>query len=221
MSELLKCLKGTRNHGVVLVQGKLNIVASVKAFLAIQDITYTAVAEGTAGEVITIEYVDGATAGAEVVTVTGNAISIEIEDGVSTATQVKAAYDAEAEAVALATAAITGTAGDAQVEAAEAPLDGGVNGVASTDMNGLASATKTGTGLYKITLTKAYTKLLAANAAILASSVVAQVPQFKSEDVNGTKEIEIVYHNGTSATNPTVTHELHLSFLVSDSYLEA
>lgn len=86
----------------------------VKAFRAIQEITYTAVKAGSQGNSITIAYTTGATAGSEVVTVNGNAISIQISDGVSTATQVKAAFDLSAAAVALATAAITGTAGNAQ-----------------------------------------------------------------------------------------------------------
>jgi len=102
------------------------------ALLVVQDITYTATDLGAAGTEVTIAYVAGGTAGAEVVTVTDSAISIEIEDGVSTATQVKAAYDASAAAVALATAAITGTAGDAQAAAgatalAIAALNSGAN----------------------------------------------------------------------------------------------
>lgn len=88
--------------------------AGVKAFRVIQELTYTAVKAGTQGNSITITYTGGATAGAEVVTVLGNAISIQIEDGVSTATQVKTAYDLVAAAIALATVAITGTASNAQ-----------------------------------------------------------------------------------------------------------
>lgn len=99
--------------------------AAVAAELEVQDITYTAAEVGSAGNDITITYTGGATAGAEVVSVTGTDISIQIEDGVSTATQVKAAFDAKAEAVALASATITGTAGDAQVTATETPLAGG------------------------------------------------------------------------------------------------
>lgn len=92
------------------------------ALKAIQDITYTAVSLGTAGTVVTVAYTAGGTAGAEVVTVVGSAISIKIESGVSTATQVKAAFDASAAAIALASAAITGTAGTAQVAAVAAAL---------------------------------------------------------------------------------------------------
>lgn len=92
------------------------------ATLVVQDITYTSVAKGTSGEAVTIAYTGGATAGSEVVTVTGNAISIQIETAVSTATQVKAKFDLSAAAVALASAAITGTAGTAQVVAGATAL---------------------------------------------------------------------------------------------------
>lgn len=98
---------------------------SVKASLVVQDITYTAVNGGTQGNSITIQYADTATAGAETVVVSGNAILIGIEDGVSTATQVKAAFDGEPDAVALATAVISGTASDPQLTAASTPLAGG------------------------------------------------------------------------------------------------
>lgn len=101
--------------------------SGVSSSLEVQDITYTAVTRGADGDNITITYTGGALAGAEVVSVVGTDISIQIESGVSTATQVKTAYDLSAPAVALATAAITGTAGDAQVTAAEAPFTGGVD----------------------------------------------------------------------------------------------
>lgn len=96
--------------------------ASVKALLVVQDITYTAVKGGSQGNSITIEYADTATAGSETVTVNGDAILIGIESGVSTATQVKAAYDLSAAALLLATSAITGTAGNSQVTAAATAL---------------------------------------------------------------------------------------------------
>lgn len=95
------------------------------ASLIIQDLTYTAVTAGFDGNDISIEYIGGGTAGAEVVTVDGSFIEIQIQSGVSTATEVKAAFDASAPAVALAACAISGTAGDAQVVAAETNLAGG------------------------------------------------------------------------------------------------
>lgn len=81
--------------------------------LIVQDITYTALQ--ASGAPITIQYIPGGTAGAEVVTVSGNAITVKIQTGVSTATQVMAALAASAAAMLLVYAAITGTAGTAQV----------------------------------------------------------------------------------------------------------
>jgi len=99
--------------------------AAVKALLVVQDITYTAVKGGVGGHAITIQYADTATAGAETVAVTGNAILVGIESGASTATQVSAAIGASAAALLLVSRAITGTAGTAQVTAASTPLAGG------------------------------------------------------------------------------------------------
>ena len=101
-----------------------------KASKVFQDITYTARMPGVAGNSITIAYTAGATAGSEVVSVIGNAISVQIETGVSTATQVHAAVEANAEAMVLVAAAITGTAGTAQVTATALPLLLGTNVVA-------------------------------------------------------------------------------------------
>lgn len=58
--------------------------------------------------------IDAVTAGNETVTVSGNAITINLESGTSTATQVKTKFDLSAAAVALATCTVSGTAGDAQ-----------------------------------------------------------------------------------------------------------
>jgi hypothetical protein len=99
--------------------------ASVKATVVIDDITYTAVNGGSQGNSITIQYADTVTAGSETVVVTGNAILVNIEDGVSTATQVSAAIGASAAALALVTRAITGTASDPQVTTAATNLASG------------------------------------------------------------------------------------------------
>lgn len=99
---------------------------AVKAALLVQDITYTAKKGGEQGNSISTEYLDTGTAGAEVATVTGQKISVSIESGVSTATQVLAAINASSAALELVTAAITGTAGTAQVSAAETDLTGGL-----------------------------------------------------------------------------------------------
>lgn len=97
----------------------------VKAFRVIGDITYTAVKAGEEGNSISIEYLDTGTAGAETVTVSGNKISVSMEAGVSTATQINTAIGASAAALLLITKAITGVAGTAQSAQAESNLSGG------------------------------------------------------------------------------------------------
>jgi len=80
---------------------------------AVQDITYSALAVGQSP--VTVNYIPGGSAGSEVVTVSGNNIVVKIQSGVSTATQVLAAINASAAALAIVSASITGTAGTAQV----------------------------------------------------------------------------------------------------------
>jgi hypothetical protein len=78
------------NGGVNLANG----AAAIAATAEIQDLTFAADATGAAGNGTTISYTDGATAGAEVVTVVGSALNVQIQSGTSTATQVKTAFDA-------------------------------------------------------------------------------------------------------------------------------
>jgi hypothetical protein len=68
---------------------------SSKAFAAIQGLLYTAKDAGSAGNDITVEYEDGGTAGSETVLVTGTAIVVTLEAGVSTAADVLAVLEAE------------------------------------------------------------------------------------------------------------------------------
>lgn len=68
------------------------------------DLTFEAVATGSGGNSITIEYTAGGTAGSEVVTVLSSAIGIAVESGVSTASQVLTALHGSAAAMALVTA---------------------------------------------------------------------------------------------------------------------
>lgn len=93
-------------------------------------LTFTAAAgQGASGNSITFTFTAGATAGAEVVTVVGTAITIQVETGVSTATQVKTAYDLVAAAVALATVAVVGGQESTAIVAATVlPLQSGVTG---------------------------------------------------------------------------------------------
>ncbi len=74
---------------------------AVKASLKIQDITYTAKSSGTGGNSTTINYNTGGTAGSEVVSVVGQAISVAMQDGVSTADNIRDAIENSVAAAAL------------------------------------------------------------------------------------------------------------------------
>jgi len=108
-----------------------NANAPIAASKIIQDITYTAKAAGSAGNSITIEYTNTVTQGNELATAVGNAISVAIESGVSTATQVKAAIDTFNSLV---DAVISGTAGNAQVTVGATALADGQDAADNGDV---------------------------------------------------------------------------------------
>ncbi len=60
---------------------------ATKASAVIQDLTYTADTKGTGGNAITVAYATGGSAGNEVVSVVGNAISVAIQDSASYSTK--------------------------------------------------------------------------------------------------------------------------------------
>lgn len=115
---------------------KLNEKASglvgVKASKVFGDLTFQAQKVGTPGNSISIHKTSGATAGSEVITVVGNAITIQIADGVSTAAQIKAKMDASAAALALVNTIISGVGTNPQSIAA---LDFLASGAYSADFN--------------------------------------------------------------------------------------
>lgn len=106
---------------------------SVKASKIIQDLTYTADAKGSAGNAINITYVTGGAAGSEVVSVSTNDITVTIEDGVSTATQIKAALDGDGSAAALVDISVSGTGTNTQDVQAATNLEGGLGGAAGSE----------------------------------------------------------------------------------------
>lgn len=109
------------------VLGSGAIPDAVAASLKLQDILYTAVTPGTGGNSITITYGDTVTAGSEAASVVGNAITVAIEDGVSTAEDIAAAIVASGPASALVTALVdVGDENDPQAAVTATSLSGGV-----------------------------------------------------------------------------------------------
>lgn len=94
-----------------------------KANLVVQDLTFEADVAGSAGNDISITYVGGAVLG---VVVTGSAIVVTLETGVSDADAVKAAIEAVPAAASLVNITVTGTGTDVQVAAPIAHLSGGL-----------------------------------------------------------------------------------------------
>ncbi len=107
---------------------KIGIAGDTKAQKIIQDLTFTSKLNGTDGNAIQVEYIGAGTAGVEVVTVLDKKITVKIEDGVSTASQIKSAIEALAAASALVSVAISGVGSNAQNIAALTNLTGGVFG---------------------------------------------------------------------------------------------
>jgi hypothetical protein len=101
--------------------------AGAVASLVVQDITVTLLVPDANGNNITIEYTDTVTAGNEVCVFSYPNITVSIESGVSTATQVLAAYNANASVLANASVVITGVASNPQVTYAQTNLSGGIN----------------------------------------------------------------------------------------------
>lgn len=101
----------------------------VSASLVVQDLTYTAELFGAAGNAITIAYTGGGVAGAEVVSVVGTAISVQIQNATSTATQIRTAVMASVAAMALVSVVVSGVGANAQNTAAATALAGGLDNV--------------------------------------------------------------------------------------------
>ncbi len=115
---------------------------AVAATGKIQSLNYEAKAPGLAGNSISINYNSGGTAGSEGVAVAGSAITVTIEDGESTAAQVKSAIEGDSEANALVAITIDeGESATAQTAIAEAvSLTGGLDAVVAAE-DGLSVGT--------------------------------------------------------------------------------
>lgn len=204
----------SKTRNLTVIQGVINIVQEVKATLVTQGITLTAVAFGTSGNSITIAFTGGGTAGAEVVTVVGNAISVQIQSGVSTVTQVRTAINASVPAAALVTA--TGTSGATVSTAGALSLAGGIDGVSSESLIG-ASVSQTGVGEYTVTLSDPFNALMACHLTLEAATAVDLIPQIKSTDVVTAKTIVFRLLAGSTATDPSAACKAHVSIFLRNS----
>lgn len=100
--------------------------AGVQSSIVFQDLTLTFNQAGDNNS-YTLEYIDGATAGSESVALLGNNVQITIEDGVSTATQIKSAIDGTTGINAAITVTISGVGSNPQTVAGPTNFTGGEN----------------------------------------------------------------------------------------------
>lgn len=113
-------------NGISVSMDNVTGYPGVVSSLVFQDLTFTFNAAGD-NNGYTMEYTPGATAGSEVVTINGQAIEVQIDNGVSTATQVKAALEANPGFNGAVSVAISGTASNPQVTAGPTNFIGGEN----------------------------------------------------------------------------------------------
>lgn len=197
-------------------QGQVNLIPGAIANITEQDLQFKAKAYGASGNSITVEYVGGGTGGAEVVTVTGNAIQVQIEDNVSTADQIKTALDASVAAAALITTTVSGTGSNAQVIFGPTALAGGIDGVSSCTILGV-SAAQTAVGEITLTLAETFPQLMDVNVTMEKAIAQDLIPQVKSNDVVSAKTIVINLLTTATKTDPLAACALHVSMFIRAS----
>lgn len=170
------------------------------ATLVASGITYTAVTMGTAGNSITIALVAGGTAGSEVVTVTGNAISVSIQSGTSTRTQVKTAIDASAAAAALIGVSVTSGATAATPVAATSLATGTSTTITSNAPINTMTLTQIGTGVWQIQLADAFPNLISCNIMIQKASAADMAAQIQSVNIAFGTSKRIIFRTQAGAT---------------------
>lgn len=171
------------------------------------DLTYTDKIRQTTSPV-TIAYTSGGTAGSEVVTVTGNAISIKIASGTSTATQVRTAYNLVTAATNLATCAVTGTGSNTQVTTSAVGITGGTDsGVSTTNNTTVVTAHGWNTGRkVRLTTTGTLPAGLALSTDYYLIVVDANTLAYASSLANALLGTKIsITDQGTSGSTATIT----------------
>ncbi len=119
-------LINTQAYGLYVTMDNVTLYAGTQSSLVIQDLTITFIAPGD-NDTYQIEYLDTTTAGSETATLAGNLITVNMESGVSTATQIKAAIEANFTLVGALTVTISGVASNPQNAQAATNFTGGNN----------------------------------------------------------------------------------------------
>lgn len=113
--------------GISVDMTNVNVVVGAKSTLTVQDLSFEFLQTGSYGNAFTLEYTSGATAGAEVVNVVGTVITVQIEDGVSTADQIKTAVDGFFAFNDIILTTVSGTGTNVQTVMGPVNFTGGIN----------------------------------------------------------------------------------------------
>jgi hypothetical protein len=195
----------TRVARVTAAPDKVFLAGGVSAAAASgieQDVTIAADATGTEKNGVVFRYTGGATAGSEVVTVAASLITVQIEDGVSTATQVATALGAAAPFTSVYNVTVSGTGSNAQVVSTKAVTTSGAVG----DPLGYAHYDASDTAL-----TTSFVRF--------AAPFPAQKVEIINDEASGTKTV-IVSLNGTN-TDVTLDATESVSYSTDTSYFNA
>lgn len=190
------------------------------ATLVSNGITWTAVTMGAAGNSITIAVVAGGTAGAEVVTVSGSAISVQIESTVSTRTQVLTAVQASAAASALVGISVASGATAASLLSATALASGDDSDFTVVGGYGM-TLSQIGTGVFQLLLQDSYPALLGCDIMILRAAAVDLMSQLKSVDVVTSKKIIFRIQAAATPTNLANDDQLYIKVKLRNSTSQA
>lgn len=184
------------------------------ATLVTQGITLTAVTMGTAGNSITIRFTPGATAGSEVVTVSGTAITVQIATGVSTVTQTRTAINASGAAAALVSA--SGTSASTVATASALNLATGTSTSFTTTGHGF-TLSQTGTGIFLATFPQTFAAMIGCSIMIQKASATDIQPQIISSSVSSAGTVSFRLIAGATPTNLASGDILFLSFDMRNS----
>lgn len=206
---------GSLYRNLTGLHGSISLVQEVKATLITQGITLTAASFGTVGNNVTFTVTPGATAGAEVVSVSGSAISVQVETGVSTITQVATALSASTAAVALAVTTSTGTA--AVSTHSVQSLSGGIDGVVSHNIIGVDSVVQSDVGELTLTLSRKWPFHLWTKAMLKSATPQDLIPQVETSTLVSAQTTKIRLLTGATPTDPTSACTLYVGMWFRDS----
>jgi hypothetical protein len=112
--------------GIDVYMGGVTPYAGTVSQVTIQDLTLQFLLPGDHNN-LTVEFVNDGTAGSETASVIGNAITVHMQSGVSTASQVKTALDSNITILSNVTTTVSGVGSNPQVTQAPTSFSGGSN----------------------------------------------------------------------------------------------